>query len=237
MVASRSSKGFTLVEILVATVILSAVVLIGGSAFALFAERWDGRLGRFDQQLHEAKIRWLVDDVLANITPYLVLNPQGEPRLYFEGNRNGFVAVSMRSLRDPAVPAVVRFSAVQRDDFLYDLLYEEWPMQDRLLLQSNAAIPFEPAITLYSALTDVKFSYFGIPERPVNQRQVISDIELSVTPDPEWLSEYNSLELKQQPLKVAFSWQAKAQESAREQIVTLLAPTPGQLSRMSEPGI
>lgn len=231
MVAS-SQRGFTLVEILVAMIILSSVTLIAANAFSLFSTRWDGRLGRFDDTLKTAKTRLLVQEILENITPYVATSIDGKQRLFFEGNRNGFVAVSLTSLRDPSVPAVIRLSAIQQADFSYRLTYEEWPMSQRLLLQSGVALDFDPPIVLYSRLKDVQFQYFGAPAQSQLDDLERAQQELGVP--PRWLPQYNSLATFRQPEKIDIRWLTADATEYVQQSVVLIRPTPGQTSRTTE---
>ena len=94
----NKGHGFTLIELLITMALLSMIILIGSSAFGLFAQRWDGRLGQFDSTMRSAQNIMLVQDVLTSLIPYVAYNRDGKPVIYFEGNRNGFVAVSSRSI-------------------------------------------------------------------------------------------------------------------------------------------
>ena len=58
----KYDKGFTLVEMLVSMVLLSMVLLIASSAYSMFSERWNGRLGHFNQSVAQAKNLILVQD-------------------------------------------------------------------------------------------------------------------------------------------------------------------------------
>ena len=125
--------GFTLVELLISMALLSMIVLVGASAFGLFSQRWDGQLGDFNADVVNTRNRMLVQEVLDHLVPYVALDTKGRPVMYFEGNRNGFVAVSSRSLFSSDTVAVVRFSVRQNTDLTYDVIYEEWPMRSDVL--------------------------------------------------------------------------------------------------------
>ena len=157
-------RDFSLVELLVAMVILSLIVLVSTQSFALFTQRWDGRLEHFDDRFDELRARWVVRDLLTSIHPFVVKNPAGRDRFYFEGNRNGFVAVASQSVFDNRIPAVVRLSFVIAKDGKYDLTYEEWPMVTDQLRSTTQTIPWSAPILLARDVTAPDFAYFGIPK-------------------------------------------------------------------------
>ena len=51
----------------------------------------------FDNVFSVLRNGWLLEDILSHVHPYVVRNNAGIPRFYFEGNINGFVAVSKES--------------------------------------------------------------------------------------------------------------------------------------------
>ena len=165
----KKNRGFTLIELLVTMTLLSLIVLIGSSAFGLFGQSWDGRLGKFDDTLRKAKNIMLVQDVLDSLVPYVAYARDGKAFIYFEGNRNGFVAVSGKSLFSSGDFAVVRFSVKQNIDLSYDVFYEEWAMDDQLLTKVGAPLPFSRPMRLFTSVTDPIFEYYGwadVDDRP-----------------------------------------------------------------------
>ena len=72
-------SGFTLIELLVAMSLLSLIVLTGTSAFGIFSQRWDGRLGTFDEKMESTQSILMVQDVLSSLVPYAAMNQEGKP--------------------------------------------------------------------------------------------------------------------------------------------------------------
>ena len=161
----NKSAGFTLIEMLVTMSILAMVVLAGSSAFGFFAQRWDGSLGHFDRSMTNSKNLMLVQEVLDNLVPYMAYDSKNQPSVYFEGNRNGFVAVSSRSLYRQNRMAVVRFSVKQNADLTFKVLFEEWPMDDAVLIYAKTAVPFLPPLVLFNSVSSADFQYFGWTDR------------------------------------------------------------------------
>ena len=85
MAAPRALRGFTLVEMLVALVVLSLVIGISTYAYSLFARQWDGKLGRFEQaQAEYQRLEWLAA-ALQDTLPYVVRDDDGQIGFYFLG--------------------------------------------------------------------------------------------------------------------------------------------------------
>ena len=72
MATPRKLRGFSLLEMLVAVVVLSMVIGISTYAYSLFIRQWDGHLGRFDEsQAQYQRLEWLAT-ALQDTLPYLV---------------------------------------------------------------------------------------------------------------------------------------------------------------------
>ena len=221
-------KGFTLIELLVSMSLLSFIILIGSSGFAMFSERWDGRLGKFDSAMADARNLMLVNDALASLVPYVALDRNKKPRFYFEGNRNGFVAVSSDSVAISGRTAVVRLSVIQRDDLSFDLVYEEWPMVSNILIDTFQQIPFYKPLVLFAEIKNPVFQYLGWAtlEAKYGDGEPGSDLP------PEWLPEYNALDMDETPVMVRLSFVTDAGPIIL--VSNLAEPVPGLLTRYDE---
>ncbi|SEK47125.1 prepilin-type N-terminal cleavage/methylation domain-containing protein [Colwellia chukchiensis] len=226
----KKNSGFTLVEMLVAMVLLSMVLLIASSAYALFSERWDGRLGHFNRSVKQAKQLILVQEALKSVVSYVVTDDNKRAKLYFEGNRNGFVGVTLRSLFSPEVAAVVRVQIIQKADFSYQLIYQESAMTTQLLTQAKQALTFTDAVVLYDNLTAVEFQYYGWPS--LRDKHWQADSAISARQAKAWFSNYNSLERNVQPeqIKITFS----TEQGDFTLLVPLSDSVPNSLARYTE---
>lgn len=218
--APVKSAGFSLVELLVSTVLLSAIVLLGSYAYAQFSQYWDGRLGRFDEAYETLRKEWLIDQLFNDITPYVVMNTIDLPAYYFEGNVNGFVAVTSDALSDPGVPAVVRLSLRQSADFSFDLLLEEAPMRSSALESLVQTPKFRAPVTILKDLRDAEFSYFGSEASASNDETNSAPVS--------WKDAYNSAVTQRHPRKLRLWF--RGPNGARQLTVDLAQPWPGQLS-------
>jgi prepilin-type N-terminal cleavage/methylation domain-containing protein len=194
----RLETGFSLIELLVSMVLLSAIVLISSYSFSQFTRYWDGRLGNFDARFSQLRNVWLVEDILRNLQPYEVVNDEGLPRFYFEGNINGFVAVSAQSLSEVQTAAVVRLSLIQNDDMTFDLIYEDAPMKFEALTWLRQRPDFRQPVALLTNLKNATFEYFGPEPRRLD--------DVDFQPSDRWFGDYNSARIGSHPKKVRFNW-------------------------------
>lgn len=223
-------KGFTLVEMLVSMVLLSMVLLIASSAYALFSERWDGRLGHFNQSVKQAKQLILVQEAVKSVVSYVVTDDKEQPKIYFEGNRNGFVAVTLRSLFAPDVSAVIRIQVLQKPDFSYQLIYQESSMSQRLLIKAKQPLEFSEAIVLYDNLIAVDFQYLGWPS--LENKYWQAESATAERQEKAWFNDYNSLERNVQPEQVKITF--TTEEGDFMLVMKLSDSVPNSLARYTE---
>ena len=221
----NKSRGFTLVELLVSMSLLSMIVLVGSSGFGLFSQRWDGRLGQFDKTMRNTQNILLTQEVLGSLMPYVAYRRDGKPVIYFEGNRNGFVGVSSRSIFSSSNFAVVRFSVRQRADLAYDVLYEESPMQDDMLVFVGQALHFSQPVVLFDTVNSPRFQYYGWADASAAARE---DDSVPKAP-PKWFDSFNGLEALHAPLKASLAFNAASGDYLISSKVSSEAP--GLLSR------
>ena len=193
------NRGFTLVEMLLTLVLLTSVLLMATRAYSLFAQRWDGQLGCFQQTANNARALLLVKRAVNAIVPYVVHDAKGQGKLYFEGNLNGFVAVASQGAFDPSYPAVIRLQLVIDQGKGYRLEYQEWPMRDNYLLHMQQSIPFSQPLVLQTGLVSPRFYYYGVASLLASGQH---------KPKPQWHDEYNSLARGAMPEQVMLELQS-----------------------------
>ena len=222
----KSDSGFTLVELLISMTILSMTVLLSGVAFQQFTSSWSSSLSKFDSEFEVLRRQWLFRQATEKIHPFLVRNSNGSPRFYFEGNRNGFVAVTAESLSSSFRAGVIRMSLIQKASDEFDLVMEEAPFFTEDLVITTQNLQFSSPVLLISGLKSPEFEYFGPPELRLD-----ADTDLEVP--RRWFSSYNSLQTMVHPSKIRFSWVEKGRRVSWE--TELLQPAPGRMGAFRRP--
>ena len=227
----KKFDGFSLVELLVTMSMLSMIIFLGSSSYALFSKGWDGKLGDFDSTLRSAKSMILVQSVLDNLVPYLAYDINGFPGIYFEGNRNGFVGVSSNSIYQDQRLTVVRLSTRQKPDFSFDVFYEEWPIGRDSIIPVAWPLEFSSPILLFESVKNPLFEYYGwqsLIDKNSNGE--------GLPPPPQWMSNYDAFKGGAAPLKALFSFDgAKGKLNILSNLTT---ERPGFVSRykVKQPG-
>ena len=196
----NSAKGFTLIEMLVSMTLLTMLLLLTTSAYSLFNERWDGKLGNYNKSLYATKNLLIIHEILSSVISYVVVDDEDNPAYYFDGNLNGFVAVSNTSMSMPGSASIIRLQVNQNADFTFNISYQEAVMNSFLLLKHDQKVTFDEPIYLFENLKQAKVEYYGWPTR----RDKFFDASLnSKTRKPKgWFNEYNSIALGVHPEQI-----------------------------------
>lgn len=228
MVRPSKTLGFSLVELLIALVVLSSMTLLAGTSLSMFMQQWNGMKGTYQQEVRDLMNALAVFDTLEQVHPFIVNDLEGRPRFYFEGNRNGLVAFTNQSFQSPEYPAIIRLSVVQQDDFLYSLIYEEAGLSGTLFQRIDTPLDFRQPILLGTDYDEVLFEYLG--EKPVIDRFDSNEAERQ-TSFVDWSTDYNSLALGYYPQQIKVYLAKKGiQESF---VIELVQPSNGHRSRLS----
>lgn len=197
------SKGFSLIELLVAMAIMSMTIMISSMGYSFFMKRWDGEIGQFDNTATFAKKLILTKNAVSGIYPYIVTDTNDQPGVYFEGIEDGIVGVTSRSFFSYGKPAVFKLQLRQNNNFLFDLIYEESPLDNKPLISLTQNIVYRHKVTLLSQVDDLKFSYYGTRD---NQQKLRSE--------KQWWQSFNSFSRKILPeiVRISFIYQGKQED-------------------------
>ncbi len=158
-----SNKGFTLVELLVVTTLLSLLMLVGTYSYSLFTNKWQDELGHFKESNEQAVNFHRLFRVLSNIQPYVVIKNNKEPGFLFIGASDSLLAVTHDSIFSPNTNEVFLLSKVRSEDGNVNLVYQAKSLESASVITSKEEIAFEKEITLLSGFTDISFSYYSWP--------------------------------------------------------------------------
>lgn len=194
----RRNKGFTLIEMLIATVLLLMVLATANYTYAFYNQYWNGRLGHFDRTVFTAKSLMQTQMAIESAIPYVVeTEVKGKYGFYFLGRDEGLTLVSA----SPIFSKVANASAVvrifrEKTESGYQLVYEEAPLDEQLLLSLDQELEFNYRVVTLTGKNQIEFSYFGWPSR---------EDRYGLKPNSglrQWFSEYDSARSRMQPLKI-----------------------------------
>ncbi len=198
MVQVNLQKGYTLVEMLIAMVILLSLMFTANYSYSLYSNYWAGRLGTFDRTMFYFQGLLQVKDTIDSAIPYIVSNEKKEQTFYFLGRGEGFTLVTTAPIFAQTVndAAVVRIFKEPTDEG-FQLVYEEAPLSDGLLIDLDQVLNFKYRTVLMRTKQPIKFEYFGWKVRE-------HKYELTTFPDetPVWSASYDAAKTRIQPKRL-----------------------------------
>lgn len=187
-----TTRGFTLVETLIAMVLLSLLMISGAMAYDYFSQNWQRNKGLADATLERHHLLSLVQKVTANSFPKVVYS--GEERLgfYFLGRDNGFTGTSRMSVQNPDATAVYRIFREPNGEGGFRLVYEEAVLDHVYLTHADQDLPFNFRRVLYDNVEQINFRYYGFGSLTERNQTIAAD--MGDTFELRWFDEYDGLQ-------------------------------------------
>lgn len=196
----RNAKGFTLIEVLIAMLLLSIVMFIGSLSFSVFSQRWQKDMGDFTQQAEQAKKLFLLQRTLQGISNYFVLDPKKEPVYFFLGSSTHLVFVTNRPIFASEGQALVRLTVLPLEGGQQQLVYQETDFMETPLYNLEHLPEPKQSLILLTA-ENIRFNYFGW----ATMLDKASFYEGEGT-QPIWQDEYLAQKTATLPYAINLSW-------------------------------
>ncbi len=194
-VKSNRQTGYTLVEVLIAMVILVSLMFTANYSYSMYAHYWAGRLGTFDRTMFYFQGMLQIKETIDAAIPYIVNNGDGAHTFYFLGRDEGFTFVTAAPIfavtaNDAAVVRIFR----EKTSEGFQIVYEEAPLSAGLLIDLEQQLDFKYRTVLMRTPQAISFSYYGWAVREHKyERQVHFDKVRS------WSNEYDGAKRRIQP--------------------------------------
>lgn len=159
MVGHNKQTGFTLIELMLAVSLLMLVMFSGYYAYGLYTTKWQKRVDIFWQNSQQAMAFDSMSKLLESAQPYVIIDKEEKPSLYFSGDNSRIRFVTNTPLLSEA-SALVELAIEQRDGS-YLLVYREYSIAFTLFLTQPEPINWDKQVVLLNELTQARFSYFG----------------------------------------------------------------------------
>ena len=188
--------GYTLVEVLIAMVLLVSLMFTANYSYSQYSSYWAGRLGQFDRTVFGFQSLLQVKDTIDSVIPYIVEEDDDQYTFYFLGRDQGatFVTAAPIFAVTQNDAAVVRLFVEQNNEG-YQLVYEEAPLSDRLLVKLNQELTFKHRLVLMNSTEPLRFSYLGWQQWEHKVLRADYPKEL-----PTWRSNYDAGVTRAQPV-------------------------------------
>lgn len=159
-----NSKGFTLVEILIATFLLSALLFTGSYTYQLFSERWTKDIGEFNESIYDLKGIANLESVLDGLIPWVVFDETvgyKKPVFMFVGSTTTLLAVTKNGLFSDEYPEIFRLSIKSNSNGKYSVFYQSKSTKNILFKNISQEIIFDNQVELLNNLNDFSIEYQG----------------------------------------------------------------------------
>lgn len=154
------NKGFTLIELMLATALLMMIMFSGYYAYSLYSQKWQKRVDIFWQSTEQAIALDALTKVITSAVPYAINGENKKSYLYFMGTQTSVSFVSSAALFSDN-PVVVDLTLVPgKQEGMFDLLYRE-ANQNFLLVNLEAQPAWSHEVLLLTDIQNFSFSYFG----------------------------------------------------------------------------
>lgn len=164
----QQSAGFTLVEVLVATMVLSLVIFLATFSYSLFLNTWGKKSVTNNSVINAYRSHVLVRAALESIYDYYITDPESERNglhyPYFHGEKNMIEFVTLSSIFNKGLPAAARLRLECREGAAGNccrLIYEEMSLEQRYIRYADDKIVYDHTLIVYAGLEKINFRYYG----------------------------------------------------------------------------
>ena len=193
-------RGLTLLEMLVALSIMTAVMTLASSAYRYYVLRLNQQQNQLTSQLQQLKVSTAWQHQISAAAQYYV-NIDGKNRLFFHGEPTELMWTSYRSMQQADLPAtawlgIINAELVYCEATIRQLFVtKSWPSSNELCDIFRQPI---------RAATKLDISYFGF-KNLTEKFAGLSEGSQVVSPfKPEWLKQYRGDEIDLLPLFLKF---------------------------------
>lgn len=195
------AKGFTLIEVLLAMVLLSIVMYIGSLSFTVFSERWQKELGGFKTDVSEARKLLLLRQLFQGAANYLVRDNSNKPVYLFTGDAKQLQFVTNTPIFQTGYQALVGLSIVTLANGGQQLVYTEYSFSAGPIFNLKSRPVVQHSIVLLQA-ENIRFNYYGWESFAARSRYVeYTEGNL------QWQLAYNAADIGTLPFAVNLTWQ------------------------------
>lgn len=206
---SLSISGFTLIEVLIATALLAALLALAGTSFSTFTGLWN-RKSLADHRFFERYRDYtLVRSALESTWDYYITSriraPSQRWYIYFQGKPKTLTFVTLSSVFHPGRSAVARLRLEKKNHTSTSrLIYEETGLKRKGFRYAARDEDFTERMVLAEGVEKIGLRYYG-----VNRITFIPGTSLPVE-QWEWQPTFDGQRLNRLPRRIELSLSTKA---------------------------
>jgi prepilin-type N-terminal cleavage/methylation domain-containing protein len=189
---SLGSRGFTLIEVLISTLILGLILSLTLRAGSNFMGVWQRDDKLFSNVFDSARNRILLRESVESLYDYYVTDKSGEDKdryfPLFEGDAMGITFITLSSVFNHGSPALARLAAEKNDSGSYNLVYKEADLERHFIKYAQDKRGYSDQIIVYGDVEKVRFRFYGVVDTRFDQ------LLTSVTRIFGWRGEFSGKE-------------------------------------------
>lgn len=215
-------RGFSLIELMIATTLLSLVMFAGYYSYSLYSGAWNKRVEYFWKYAKEDVVQVKLVELFQGMAPYLIKNERAnEAFIAFSGTSQTMTFISQGGFfADGYVVAKLEVVAAQQSGETR-LQYSEAKIGAQPLLHWEVEqLEFTEPYIIFDDLVSAKFSYYGWQDYASAFRKDGDELLVTDTSKYQhWFDNYLAKEKRLSPLKIRL--QLQATQTSRESDIIL----------------
>jgi len=161
-------QGFTLIEVLIATAILSLAIYLASLSTSIFLNIWEDKQFTDTRAIEDFRSHLLLRFALESIYDYYVTDPfnekNGKYYPYFKGGKDTIEFVTLSSVFNKKKAAAARLKLDEREIGSEDglsLIYEEMPLDGTYIKYNDFKPEYKNTLIAYRDVKKIKLRYYG----------------------------------------------------------------------------
>lgn len=158
----RKAKGFTLIELMLASALLMTVMYAGYFGYSLYSQKWQKRVDIYWQSTKQGIGLDALNKLFISASKYIVKNDIGREGIYFEATAKTIKFVSSSPIFSPG-PSLVLLE-IRENNGLKQIIYKEMSLSNQplyLLSDLENMQQWEEEAVLLDNLTEATWSFYG----------------------------------------------------------------------------
>lgn len=216
----NTQAGFSLIELMIATALLSMVMFTGYFAYSLYTDKWQKRAEHFWQLNKNALGTEALIRTLESASVYVVKNEKDEFSVLFSGQEKSITLVVNTGLYSNTT-ALIRMQAIAQDNGLQSLIYSELPLINAMLLEYPKDPLWQYQNILLKDITKVNFQFYGWQTMENAGNSTLSAIDLEpgqTKARRHWYNEHSINKNRILPDKLALYFENEQQQVTHIQV-------------------
>ena len=198
-------KGFTLIELMLASALLMMIMFSGYYAYSLYSNKWEKRTNEFWENTQSVLGFDTMNRVIESTYPYIIISDKKEPAIYYSADQSQVTFVSHSAVFTKEL-AIVQLQVVDKND-KKTIVYRESSLNKHLLVNQSEHINWQYQVIIVDNLRHAEFSYFGWEGLTQVLENINRDEETTLGQDtkaiqPIWYDTHNMADRRIIPIKI-----------------------------------